>query len=342
MDQIQPRTEADPRFRCLQVPAARVVPDLEADVRSGLLRRPRSLPPKYFYDERGSDLFDRICDTPEYYPTRTEDALLAACADDVIARTRPDHIIELGSGASRKTEHLLAAARHACLDDCQYWPFDVCEPMLRQAADRLMSLYPGLRVNALVGDYLAGLGGLPQAPGRRLFVFLGSTIGNFEPADAVCFLRELASVMKPGDGLLLGADRVKPREVLEAAYDDVEGVTAAFNLNLLNVLNRELDADFDPRDFAHRARYDEGRERIEMHLVSLRDQLVRLGRLDERLELEAGESILTEISRKFTPESLDAMLHDAGLEPLSRFEPDNGWFSLVHAGLSRVCHNHRV
>jgi L-histidine Nalpha-methyltransferase len=335
MDQILSRLDMDERFRCMRVPAARPVPGLEEDVRRGLLVRPRSLPPKYFYDERGSALFDRICDTPEYYPTRTEDALLAACAGQVIARARPDHIIELGSGASRKTGHLLTALDRAGLDGCQYWPFDVCEPMLRQAAARLMAAHAGLRVNALVGDYLGGLSGMPRPGGRRLFVFLGSTIGNFEPAEAVGFLRELAALMDSGDSLLLGADRVKSPAVLEAAYNDAEGVTAAFNLNLLEVLNRELDSDFMPDAFMHRALYNAVDQRIEMYLISRVRQMVHLSRLGEHLELDAGESILTEISRKFTPETLEAMLGEAGLESVARFEPENGYFSLVHARLSR-------
>jgi L-histidine Nalpha-methyltransferase len=314
----------------MAVPAARPVPGLEDDVREGLLTPPRSLPPKYFYDERGSALFDRICETPEYYPTRTEGALLGACADRIIEAARADHIIELGSGASRKTGHLLAAAERAGLDGCEYWPFDVCEPMLRQAAGRLLADHPRLRVNALVGDYLAGLSGLPRPPGRRLFVFLGSTIGNFGPSQARGFLRELRACMEPGDSLLLGADRVKSPAVLEAAYNDAQGITAAFNLNLLHVLNRELAADFDPAAFAHRAVYDRERQQVEMYLDSARRQRVHLARLGERLDLEAGEPILTEISRKFTPEGLHAMLTEAGFEPVSHFEPENGYFSLVY------------
>lgn len=339
MNKIQSRLDANGRFSCIRVPATRPVAGIVDDVRSGLLVRPRSLPPKYFYDARGSALFDRICDTPEYYPTRTEDSLLATCAERVISSARPDHIIELGSGASRKTGHLLAAVDRVGPDTCEYWPFDVCEPMLRQAAARLISEHPGLKVNALVGDYLAGLDGLPRPAGRRLFVFLGSTIGNFQPAEATMFLRELAALMDHGDSLLLGVDRVKEAAVLEAAYNDAEGVTAAFNLNLLRVLNRELDADFVPDGFRHRAVYDTDLRRIEMHLVSRTDQSVTLRRLGEELSLEAGESILTEISRKFTPEDLDELLGEAGLEPVARYEPANGYFSLIHARLSPLCHN---
>jgi L-histidine N-alpha-methyltransferase len=339
MDSLKRAAVPEERFTCQQVKAIRPVNDLEADARDGLLSRPRSLPPKYFYDAQGSELFDRICATPEYYPTRTEDALLARSAGQIIAAARPRHIIELGSGASRKTAHLLTAVEQAGLEGCEYWPFDVCEPMLRQAGERLLARHDWLRVNALVGDYLAGLQALPLPAGRRLFVFLGSTIGNFEQDQARAFLTELAGCMGPGDSLLLGADRVKAAPVLEAAYNDQDGVTAAFNLNLLRVLNEGLDGDFDPQGFRHRAVYDPQAERIEMHLVSEWDQRVHLGRLGASLELDSSEHILTEISRKFTPESLTGLLDDAGFTPWAHYQPQNGYFSLIHAGLSPACHN---
>ncbi|MFN2349876.1 MAG: L-histidine N(alpha)-methyltransferase [Thioalkalivibrio sp.] len=339
MDTLKRAAIPEGRFTCHQVKAIRPVNDLEADAREGLLSRPRSLPPKYFYDALGSELFDRICATPEYYPTRTEDALLARSAGQIIAAARPDHLIELGSGASRKTAHLLEAVEQAGLTGCHYWPFDVCEPMLRQAGERLLARHDWLRVHALVGDYLAGLQALPLPAGRRLFVFLGSTIGNFEPDQARAFLTELATCMGPDDSLLLGADRVKATPVLEAAYNDQAGITAAFNLNLLRVLNEGLDGDFDPQGFRHRAVYNHQAERIEMHLVSERDQRVHLGRLGADLELESREHILTEISRKFTPDSLTRLLNDAGFTPWAHYQPQNGYFSLIHAGLSPACHN---
>ncbi|ACL73551.1 conserved hypothetical protein [Thioalkalivibrio sulfidiphilus HL-EbGr7] len=344
MDRLQQTSlalgPASGRFDCHVVEPGRAVPSLEEDVREGLLFAPRSLPPKYFYDARGSVLFDRICETPEYYPTRTEDALLARCADAVIAEARPDHVIELGSGASRKTRHLLDAVERAGLRHCRYWPFDVCEPMLREAGERLLARHPWLRIDALVGDYLAGLDGLPRPEGRRLFVFLGSTIGNFEPQQARDFLAGLAACMGGRDSLLLGADRVKDPSVLEAAYNDAAGITADFNLNLLRVLNRELAADFELGAFRHRAVYDPSLQRIEMHLVSTCDQVVKFGHLGESLRLEAEEPILTEISRKFTRGSVDQLLHDAGLTAFAHHEPENGYFSLIHAQLSRVCHKH--
>jgi L-histidine N-alpha-methyltransferase len=315
-----------PQVSCQPVAPARAVPSLLDDARAGLLCAPRSLPPKYFYDDRGSRLFDRICDTPEYYPTRTEASLLGAHADEIMRLARPDHILEFGSGTSRKTRHLLdvQSALH-------YWPFDVCEPMLCEAGEALIDAYPGLRVTPLLGDYNAGLAQLPSPEGRRLFVFLGGTIGNFEHRHAHDFLAELRAHMRPGDALLLGADRIKDPARLHAAYNDAQGVTAEFNLNLLRVLNRELGADFRIEAFAHEARFEAERGRIEMYLVSLEDQRVRLPALDAHIDLGAGERILTEISRKFTMQGLEALLEEAGLAARRHFEPADGAFSLVLA-----------
>lgn len=319
-----------PRFSCVTVPPSRPVPSLEDDVRDGLLEPPRMLPPKYFYDDHGSRLFDRICDTPEYYPTRTEAALLAENAGQLMAMAEPDALIEFGSGTSRKTRYLIEACESSrCLPD--YWPFDVCEEMLREAGQDLMQAYDWLQVRALVGDYLAGLERLPLPDGRRCFVFLGGTIGNFEPEQARWFLRQVRAHMRPGDSLILGADRVKDPEVLRAAYNDADGVTAEFNLNVLRVLNRALAADFDPEVFRHRAEYNSQLEQIEMYLIAQQAQQVDLGELDARLDIQPGEKILTEISRKFTPAGLEALLAEAGLHVEAHFEPDNAYFSLVYA-----------
>ncbi len=310
------------------VPPLRTLPSLIEDTRAGLLTTPRRLPPKYFYDEIGSQLFDRICTTPEYYPTRTEAKLLATYAERIIALTSPRHIFELGSGTSRKTWHLFDAlgTRQARMT---YWPFDVCAQIVQQAAGELAERYPHLQVNGLVGDYHAGLGGLPAPEGARLFVFLGGTIGNFTHDEAVDFLRELRHLMRPGDWLLLGADRVKEAKVLEAAYNDQDGMTAAFNLNLLNVLNRELGADFEPAAFRHRAIYNPEAARIEMYLIADTPQRVHLAQLETDLVLTAGERILTEISRKFTLAALTALLAEAGLTMSEHFAPDNDYYSLI-------------
>lgn len=318
------------RIDCRQVAPARPISSLIEDVRRGLLSPPRSLPPKYFYDERGSVLFDRICDTPEYYLTRTEDALLDASAADIIAEAAPDDILELGSGMARKTRRLLDACGAAGVTPT-YSPFDISEDALMRAAGELTREYPWLRVCVLVGDYDAGLAHLPRADGRRLFCFLGSTIGNFEHDHAVGFLRDLRERMNGGDLLLLGVDRVKDEAVLHAAYNDRDGLTAAFNLNMLRVLNAEIDADFDLDQFDHRAAFNRQRSRMEMHLVSRRDQEVAVGALATTIRLAAGEAILTEISRKFTPESLAAMLREAGFAPAAHYQPANGYFSLVLA-----------
>ncbi|MGH8502624.1 MAG: L-histidine N(alpha)-methyltransferase [Gammaproteobacteria bacterium] len=318
------------KFTCQHVPPERSLPTLAEDTRAGLLTPPRFLSPKYFYDSYGSELFDQICVTPEYYVTRTEDALLAARARAIIDASRPDHILELGSGASRKTHHLLTACETRAMR-CTYWPYDVCESILVEAGQRLMGAYRWLDVNALVGDYHAGLKHLPDPAGRRLFAFLGSTIGNFERPQGVALLRELRSRLRAGDTLLLGADRVKDKSVLLAAYNDAAGVTAAFNLNVLRVLNRELDADFDLESFDHHARYNEHAQQMEMYLIAGREQTARLRAIDEKLSLEAGERILTEISRKFTLEDLTRLLHEADFDLAAHYEPDNGYFSLILA-----------
>lgn len=298
------------------------------DVRQGLFAEPRTLPAKYFYDERGSLLFDRICEVPEYYPTRTEDALLRRFAGEIIRQTNPQTIFELGSGASRKTVHLLDACEQS---DCysNYQPLDVCEEILLHAGTRLTRNYEWLDIEALVGDYTAGLSYIDSRPGPRLYVFLGGSLGNFTHQEALSFLCRAHDSMSPGDFLLLGVDRVKDREVLHAAYNDAEGVTEQFNLNMLSVLNRELDAGFELDRFEHRAFFNEHDSQIEMHLVSTVDQKVAIGALGVDVELARDESIRTEISRKFTPESLEALVSAAGFRVHQHYEPENGFFSLV-------------
>ncbi len=318
------------RLSSRKVPAVLPVPGILEDASNGLIDAPRSMPPKYFYDERGSRLFDAICETREYYPTRTEECLLRGCARDVIEQVRPDHIVEFGSGTARKTRHLFDACNQVG-ETTAYWPFDVCEAMLHDSGRQLVQEYDWLQVNALVGDYLGGLAGLPPRDGRTLYLFLGGTIGNFTHVEAAAFLDEVRAVMRPGDGLLLGADRVKDVQVLQAAYNDDSGMTAQFNLNLLAVLNREIGADFVSDNFEHHALFNAEASRIEMYLVSRCRQSVSIGALKQTLEIEEGERILTEISRKFTLPHLEALLTGAGFAIQRHFEPDNGWFSLVLA-----------
>lgn len=300
------------------------------DVREGLGSDPKTLPPKYFYDERGSRLFDRICDTPEYYPTRTEHALLEASASRIIAIARPDHLFELGSGTARKTRVLLDACQAAGLRPV-YWPLDVSREILVETSGELGRHYPWLEVRVLVGDYTGGLAGLPAMPGRRLALFLGGTIGNFDPEEAGAFMRELAAGLDTSDFVLVGLDRVKDEAVLEAAYNDAQGLTAAFNRNMLAVLNRELDADFEPESFRHLALYNTEDARIEMYLESEREQQVSLGALGESIRLEAGERMLTEISRKFTRESIQELLEAGGFRLVERFDAPDEWYSLALA-----------
>jgi len=326
----KPELESGRRLRCSQVQAAWPISDLAQDVRKGLFSLPRSLPPKYFYDDLGSRLFDAICDAPEYYPTRTEDSLLQRHAEEIVASVKPRHIIEFGSGTSRKTHHLLRACEAQGISPA-YWPFDICKSMVQETGRALIEEYQWLTVHGLVGDYLAGLDDIPTPDGACLFVFLGGTIGNFTADEANVFLREVRRSMGPDDALLLGADRVKDADVLDAAYNDQEGLTAEFNLNVLRVINRELNADFDPAQFEHNARYREDLQQIEMYLVALNEQQVRFGELGREIRLESGESILTEISRKFTPEDLVAMLRRADLCLEMHRQPDNGYFSLVLA-----------
>jgi L-histidine N-alpha-methyltransferase len=317
---------------CLYIAASRHVNSLEEDVRQGLLDRPRCLPPKYFYDETGSRLFDRICDTPEYYPTRTEAALLEASALELVTAARPQHILEFGSGTSRKTHYLLQACEKLDMD-CEYLPFDVCEEMLLEVRDEFSEQYDWLDVLPLVGDYTAGLDHLYRPKGTCMYVFLGSSIGNFNDLEARAFIAEVAGCMKPGDSLLLGVDRVKDDQVLQAAYNDVQGVTEQFNLNVLEVLNRQLQADFAIQNFRHRALYNAERCRIEMYLVSQQAQTVQLDAMAETLQLSKHESILTEVSHKYTRQGAEDLLTRAGLHILDHIQPPNAYFSLILAGL---------
>lgn len=315
-----------------RVAPERRVPDLADDARAGLLAPPRSLPPKYFYDDRGSRLFEAICETPEYYPTRAEAALLADVSERVIRQVRPAHVIELGSGNSQKTRHLIAACDRLGIQP-RYWPFEVSPQIMLDSATALIADYDWLHVEAMSGDYTAGLSNLPLPGdgGRRLFLFLGGTIGNFEPDQADAFLAEIVVLMAPGDALLLGLDRVKDVATLEAAYDDAAGYTAAFNKNLINVINRELDGDMPMAGYRHRALFDRDLSRIEMRLVAEYAHRVRLAALNADFEIAAGEPILTEISRKFSPDAIARLLARAGLREAAHYQHGDGEYSLVLA-----------
>lgn len=305
--------------------------ELAQDVRGGLSGRVRQIPPKYFYDARGSELFERITGLPEYYLTRAETEILQDHALDLVAEIGAHVLVEYGSGSSVKTRLLLDAMEaRGSLE--QYVPVDVSEEAVHAAADILAAEYPGLQVVIVVADFDMPLD-LSFAGRPRLIAFLGSTIGNFEPQAARRFVECVAEELEPGDGFLVGFDLVKDRRELEAAYNDAAGVTAEFNLNLLAVLNRELGADFDLGAFRHRATYEEEGARIEMRLVSERDQEVRIGALGLAVHFEAGEALLTEFSHKYTHGSALALLQAGGLH-LRRWETDReGRFALALAGL---------
>ncbi|GAA4741355.1 L-histidine N(alpha)-methyltransferase [Modestobacter marinus] len=284
---------------------------LEADVRAGLTATRKTLPPRWFYDERGSELFDEITRLPEYYPTRAEKALLAEHATDVAAATRADTLVELGSGTSEKTRLLLTALAEAGTLR-RFVPVDVDPTVLRAAGAQITEAYPGTAVDAVVADFTVHLGELPQE-GRRLVAFLGSTIGNLEPAPRAAFLSSLAATLRPGDSFLLGTDLVKDPDRLVRAYDDAAGVTAAFNKNVLAVLNRELKGDADPAAFEHVAVWDAEQERVEMRLRSTRDQVVELTALGLTVPFAAGEELRTEVSTKFRRPRVEQELAAAGL-----------------------------
>ena len=285
---------------------------LRRDARAGLSDEPKHLPPKWFYDERGSQLFDDITRLPEYYPTRKETEILEREAASIARRTGAATLVELGSGTSTKTKLLLDGLASAGTLE-RIVPFDVCEPVLRDAGPALADRYPGVRVHAVVGDFEQHLDQLPME-GPTLVAFLGGTIGNLAPDARARFLRELADQMAPGDWLLLGTDLVKDPARLVAAYDDAAGVTAEFNRNVLHVLNRELGGDLSPYRFAHVAKWDKDQQWIEMHLRAEGDQHAHLAAIGLDVDVADGEMIHTEISAKFTRQKVQGELAAAGLD----------------------------
>lgn len=299
---------------------------LSDDVRHGLGQNPKSLPPKWFYDEEGSELFERITRLPEYYPTRAEAEILRARSTSAASLTGAGTLVELGSGTSEKTRMLLDALRTAGTLR-RFVPFDVDAGVLESAGTALQREYPGVEIVAVCGDFEHHLAEIPDG-GQRLFAFLGSTIGNFTPGPRAKFLAALAEVMQPGDSLLLGTDLVKDADRLVRAYDDAAGVTARFNRNVLAVVNRELDADFDLSAYRHVARWNAGAERIEMWLRAESAQRVRISALDLTVDFTAGEEMLTEVSCKFRPEKVAAELAAAGLRRIRWWTDTAGDFGV--------------
>lgn len=299
------------------------------DVIAGLNQTQKTLPPKYFYDDRGSELFEQICDLPEYYPTRTEAWILAAYANEIAQITGKCELIELGSGSSTKTIFLLDAYQKlASLS--KYVPIDVSGGILKASVLKLQKKYPNLSIDGLVGTYEQALIKLAStaSPSRMIF-FLGSSIGNFNSQESEKFLQQVADALNPGDYFLLGLDLQKPKNILEAAYNDKQGVTAAFNLNMLSHLNWRFQGDFDLNLFTHQAIYNQTDAQIEMYLHSHKSHWVTLEALDLKIFLESGERILTEISRKFDLATMQKELETHGLKTLKVWTDPQQWFGLI-------------
>jgi L-histidine N-alpha-methyltransferase len=317
---VEPRVQAHP---------GQYLDALRADVRAGLTATPKTLPPKYFYDARGSELFDEITRLPEYYLTRAETAILSQRAAEIAELSRCESLVELGSGTSAKTRLLLRALRDGGTLRT-FVPFDVDPAVLTEASDALGTEFPGLRIAPFVGDFERDLAAIP-AGGRRTVAFIGSTIGNLEPVPRAAFLAQVGAALRPGDTFLLGTDLVKDTGRLLRAYDDAAGVTAEFNRNVLVVINRELDADFDVEEFEHVARWNAADEWIEMRLRSVVEQQVTIGDLGLAVRFAAGEEMRTEISAKFRREGIEAELAAAGLRVLRFWTDPDGDFGLTLA-----------
>jgi L-histidine N-alpha-methyltransferase len=302
---------------------------MRADALSGLRAVPKSIPPVWFYDERGSQLFEDITRLPEYYPTRAERRLLESHAPAIAELSKADTLVELGAGSCEKTRVLLdALQRLGTL--ARYIPFDVSDEFLRDAASSLSAEYEALAVHLVIGDFSEHLSAIPR-DGRRLIAFLGGTIGNLDPARRARFLFDLNCTMSSDDSLLLGTDLVKDRRRLVAAYDDTAGVTAQFNRNVLAVLNEQLGGNFDPDNFAHVARWNEDEQWIEMRLRALAAAEVTLREAGLVVHFDQGEELLTEISAKFTPERLEEELGAAGFVIDTMWGADEGEFLLTLA-----------
>ncbi len=317
------------RLRFVEARAAHMPEVLCQAVEEGLTRAQKELPCRYFYDSAGSDLFEQICRLPEYYPTRTEQAILERHAPEMLeAAGREIALVEFGSGSSYKTRILMTAAldRQSAL---HYAPIDISTHFLRESAHALLEEYDRLSITAIAGEYRDGIRSLPAHEGPRLILFLGSNIGNFEEADAVSFLAAIRARMQPHDRILVGVDLVKDRAVLHAAYNDSQGITANFNKNLLLRINRELGGEFQLNAFTHDAPFVEKKSRIEMRLVSQKEQCVRIGALDKRFAFAQGEYINTENSHKYTLDGFTRLSSSAGLMVQERWLDSREWFAVL-------------
>jgi L-histidine Nalpha-methyltransferase len=313
MSQAKPTQARDSRLVIHNLVKRDPQADFADDVRRGLALQPKQLFPKYFYDELGSQLFEAICLLPEYYLTRAENEILTRYADEIIVLTgRPNRVIEMGSGSASKTRLIIEALLRS-QPDLLFIPVDISASALESSSRILLQSYPRLRIEAYAAEYFDGLAELTKGqPGRTLALFLGSNISNFEPAEASAFLRAMRKVLRADDALLLGADLKKDKKILEAAYNDSLGVTAAFNLNLLARINRQLGADFDLRAFQHRAIYNEASSRIELYVESLRAQTIAFTKLGLEVFLAEGELIHTENSYKYDLKDIATLATETG------------------------------
>jgi L-histidine Nalpha-methyltransferase len=326
---MQTQIPAHNRLRWINLDIDRPQIDDCRDVIQGLTQTPKTLPCRYFYDDRGSELFEQITDLPEYYPTRTEQAILETYVSEIIALTGACELIELGSGSSRKT-HILLTAYSQLDDPLHYYPIDVSAGILRSTALDLLATYPLLNVCGVAGTYERALAQLPpRIIENRLLIFLGSTMGNLDDRSRDIFLTQVQQALQPGEFFLLGVDLQKPINILEAAYNDAQGVTAAFNLNVLRHLNDRFDGNFNLDNFAHLAFFNPIASQIEMHLKSSIDQTIKLKALDLEISLTAGETIHTEISRKFNLPALADTLTAHALQPLKIWTDPQSWFGLI-------------
>lgn len=316
------------RFTLITAQAPDDLSEFAREVADGLTASPKRLPCRFFYDQEGSLLFEAICRLPEYYLTRAEQEILLSCATDIASLFSGNPtLVELGSGSATKTRLLIKAFLHR-YGAVRYVPVDISHTMLEESARALLKEYPGLEITAIAGDYDAGLRQLSLvAANPKLILWLGSNIGNFERPEAVQFLRRLLATMSPADRLLVGIDLRKDRETLERAYDDAQGVTAQFNLNILARINRQLSGHFDLSAFGHRAVYNEEVGRIEMYLVSTRRQRVSIDCLNLEIPFEAGETIHTENSYKYSLSEINVLATAAGLRLERQWLDTEGHFS---------------
>ncbi len=308
-----------------------VLPQMESDVRRGLTSNPKFLLPKYFYDNAGSLLFEKITTLPEYYLTRTETRLISGLSDSLISTIHPTEILELGAGSSTKTLLLINKWENSPGEKI-YLPFDVNLSMIEVAAKELITMHPWLWVHGIVGDFERHLHEIPICNGTRLILFLGSTIGNFTPDERINFLKKVSPLLKDNDRFLIGLDLVKDVQEIEAAYNDNQGVTEAFNKNILNVINQNLHGNFQPDLFQHSAFFNPNEQRIEMHLIASEKQQIQIQKLNLSLEMNQGESIWTESSHKFTQTQVEEMLSDSGMKLVDWFQDEEAKFALALAG----------